>query len=440
MSIHRIAAIGGLGLLSTLAVLQVVGDDGHAPAKTASAAQAAPAEIQVSPILAHAMQRDLGLQPAQLQSYLRKQQRAGTTEERAARYFGQKYAGTWMEADGKGGYRTVVATTQASAPARFDDADVRHVDFSLGELNATVARLDQVRLAPGNARKLKAVQSWAVDMTSNAVSITVLKGHEDEAVNFAALSGADVGSIRVETTEGLATTSAVDIDGGVRYDMPASGGGYYVCSIGFSVTKGTTKGFVTAGHCPNGPYGSNPAGKPAEVYSNPAAHTRGNARESVGTFQAEAYPGTDMAWASVGSANTLYGDVYNYQTGGWISVKGSTEGTVGGAVCRYGFASGWSCGTITKINVSANYGAGLVSGLRQSNACTTQGDSGGSWITGAGQGQGVTSGGILSGTVSYDNGAINAKTNCNEAQANRTTWYQPLKPILTKYGLTLATM
>jgi streptogrisin C len=76
-------------------------------------------------------------------------------------------------------------------------------------------------------------------------------------------------------------------------------------------------------------------------------------------------------------------------------------------------------------NVSVNYGAdGTVNGMTQVKVCAEGGDSGGSFITTAGQGQGVLSGGNYS---------------CKGGQASlATSYFQPLNPLLQAYGLTLS--
>ena len=107
-------------------------------------------------------------------------------------------------------------------------------------------------------------------------------------------------------------------------------------------------------------------------------------------------------------------------------VLGRTEAAVGAAICRSGSTTGWRCGTVTRKGVSANYGHGTVSGLTQSTACAGQGDSGGSWITGSGQAQGVTSGGQLP-----------AGSNNNCGVASPVTFFQPINPLISRFGLVL---
>lgn len=117
--------------------------------------------------------------------------------------------------------------------------------------------------------------------------------------------------------------------------------------------------------------------------------------------------------------------------GGAVAVKGSTEAALGAAVCRSDRTTQYRCGTITAKNVSVNHGNDqIVNGLTQSNACVGGGDSGGSWITAAGQGQGVTSGGSVNEVT---------RENCSIPQKDRQTWLERLTPILTQYGLRLVT-
>jgi streptogrisin C len=146
---------------------------------------------------------------------------------------------------------------------------------------------------------------------------------------------------------------------------------------------------------------------------------------SVGSVQGQNYPGGDMAWANVRSSDAVFGLVNGYNSPDQ-PVLGSTEAPIGAAVCRSGRTTGWRCGTIVAKNATVNYGNGNVRGLTQSTACAGRGDSGGSWITGAGQAQGVTSGGQLPGGQ-----------NSNCSVATPVTWFQPINPLLAKFKLTL---
>ncbi len=371
-------------------------------AAVAGSASAADTDVRINPGMAAAMQRDLGISAEQLPGYFRTARETLVKEVQAKRQFGGNFAGGWLERDANGTFKYVVATTSNARAARIPGAEVRQVRYSLRQLEDTMSGLNDIRARTADGRKLEGVQSWHIDVRTNRVVVSALPGAMLKAADLVAVSPANVDTIRFETAQGTAMTAA-NVFGGIQY---GSGGGS--CSIGFSVTRGATKGFATAGHCGSAGTGVSLGGV------------------GVGSVQASSFPGNDMAWANVRSIDTLYGLVDQYN--GYASVvRGSIEYGVGTGICRSGYASGWRCGTITATNVTVNYSSGPVYGLRQSNACLTQGDSGGSWIVGN-QAQGVSSGGQLgAGTPPL--------SNCQFA--NPVSFYQRINPILSAYGLSL---
>ncbi|WP_162872831.1 S1 family peptidase [Austwickia chelonae] len=193
----------------------------------------------------------------------------------------------------------------------------------------------------------------------------------------------------------------------------------FMCSLGFNAKKGNQDVFITAGHCTGG--GVN--------------FTRNN--KPLGKAQASNYPGADMGYATLeaGWSGKEAVDKYN---GKAVVVKGSEEAPVGAAVCKSGRTTGWTCGTITAKNVTVNYrsksgGTERITGLTQTNVCTSSGDSGGAWIAGE-QAQGVHSGGNGNKIVDLKAGVCRHRT----GQPN-IAYFQPIKPILEKYQLTLKT-
>ncbi|MFZ5635755.1 MAG: S1 family peptidase [Pseudomonadota bacterium] len=357
---------------------------------------------KIDPRIAAAMERDLGITAEQLPRYLLAQEQSRTKAALAERQLGADFAGAWLERGNDGEFRTVIATTSRAKAASVAGADVRQFRHSLRRLEDTMSGLNDVRARTRGGAALKGVQSWYIDVPNNTVVVKVSPGAMLKAIDFVAVSSADASTIRFEQAEGTAMP-AVNVVGGNQYQ---SGGGY--CSIGFSVTRGATKGFATAGHC-----GS--AGTSVRIGG-----------VTVGSVQSSSFPTNDRAWATVRSSDTLVGGVNRYN-GTTVAVRGSTEYGVGTAVCRSGYASGWRCGTITATNVTVNYSNGPVYGLRQSNACLTQGDSGGSWISGN-QAQGVSSGGQLYGSAPpYSNCGV----------ANPVSYYQRINPLLSAYGLSL---
>lgn len=357
------------------------------------------------PQLKFAMQRDLGVFPSQISQYLHTERIARTQEAVAKRQFGTNFAGSWIERKADGSFQYVVATTSISKSAGISGVEMRQVRHSLRDLETAKARLDDINAVALNRRALTdGVHSWYVDPTTNSVVLSVASNALDNVVDFVAISGADAATVRIETVPGTPQTT-VSIIGGIEYVI----NGTSLCSVGFSVTRGSTKGFATAGHC-----GS--VGNSVRI-----------SNQSIGSFQASSFPGNDRAWVSVGSTHTLRPWVTNYN-GGNVVVRGSTEAATGASLCRSGRTTGYRCGTITAKNVTVNYSVGAVYGLTQTNVCTGSGDSGGSWITGAGQAQGVTSGGNL---------PAGSNDNCSVPTSQRRTYFQRLSPILSAYGLTL---
>lgn len=368
---------------------------------------AALAAEEASPELKFALQRDLGIFPGQLPQYLQTEKLARTQAAAIEREFGAQFAGSWIERKADGSFQVVAATSGARKSTTLAGVEVRNVRYSLRQLQAAMDLLDVGANArvKGIAKPIGGVQSWYVDPRSNAVVVKVDEGATDAGVDFVALSGADSAQVRIEQSPGTLQTTA-NIVGGIEYSINNAS----LCSVGFSVTRGSTKGFVTAGHC--GTVGA-------------IARIGG---VQVGSFAARVFPGNDRAWVSLSSTQTLLPRVSNYN-GGYVTVRGATEAAIGAAVCRSGRTTGYQCGTITAKNVTANYAEGAVRGLTNANACMGRGDSGGSWITSAGQAQGVMSGGNV-----QSNG-----NNCGIPASQRTSLFERLGPILSQYGLSLVT-
>ncbi|MGK5530072.1 S1 family peptidase [Streptomyces sp. URMC 129] len=239
--------------------------------------------------------------------------------------------------------------------------------------------------------------AWAVD---EAVGSVLLQA--DSTVTEADLdrirqeAGAYADAISVERVPGELTPLLAGGEG-----IRASGG--WSCSVGFNVLQGTTKYFVTAGHCTEGyPRWS------VEVTGSP-----------VGPTADSSFPGND--WGVV------YYDYQGYQGPGGVylwngtfrPITGAAEAYIGMPVERSGRTTGLRGGTVTGLNWTVDYGGGdVVSGLIQTNACAEPGDSGGPLFSGT-TAVGLTSGG---------------SGNCS---SGGTTYYQPITEVLNHYGFTL---
>jgi streptogrisin C len=384
----------------------------------AMAASAAPSGQLAAPIRA-AMQRDLGMTTAQLAQYLKTEQLAATQEQRLARMQGRKFAGSWIERKADGSFQLVVGTTAIGPQKGPAGVQIRNLRHSLAELNAAKSRLDAM-LARG-AKVPRGVYGWYVDLPHNSVVVTIGKGGQRAGIDFVAASGIDAQTVRFETADEQPSLRAT-LKGGLGYLRNPGDGYLYACSIGFTVTQGSTPGYVSAGHCGD-------AGEPAFLEGASGTGPQWSLGPKIGTFAASKFPqpgqtGNDYSWVRTDAGHSLSASVYGWGKGD-VTVRGSTSAAVGAAVCRSGRTTGWRCGTIEAKNQTVNYSSGeTILNLTRTTACSEGGDSGGSFITGAGQAQGVLSGGSGS---------------CKGNTRRSRSYFQPLLPILQAYNLTLRT-
>jgi streptogrisin C len=387
----------------------------------AMAASAAGPADQVSPAVRAALQRDLGLTSAQLAQYLKIEALAMQQDKQLAKAQGSAFAGSWIERGANGQYKLVVGTTSIRPQKGADGVEIRNVRHSLADLDASKAQLDTM-LAQG-AKVPKGVYGWYVDLASNSVVVSVGKGQQQAGIDFVAASGANAQTVRFVTDEQPTLRST--LLGGLGYLRNPGDGYLYACSIGFNVTQGTTPGYVSAGHC--GPT----VGEPVYFEGSAGTGPQWTIGPQIGNFAASSFPqpgqtGNDWSWVKVLSGNTQPATVYGWGKGD-ATVHGSTVAGVGTAICRSGRTTGWRCGTIEATGVTVTYSSGeTIVNLTRTTACSEGGDSGGSFITGPGQAQGVLSGG---------------SGDCKGKQPNNRTrtFFQPLLPILSAYNLTLKT-
>lgn len=396
---------------------------GLAPATllVAMAASAAEPIDDVSTTLREAMQRDLGLDRAQLAQYLKVERLAEVQQESLAKAQDRHFAGSWIERQANGTFKLIVATTAKSIPKGSGDVEYRRARYSFAELNGSKAQLDDIVERGG--RVPKGVYSWYVDVQSNTVVVGIGKGGEQAAIDFVAASQADASHVRFVVEEEQARPLAA-LKGGLGYLRNPGDGYLYACSIGFNALKGSTPVYVSAGHCGD-------AGE--RVYLEGAAGTgpQWTLGVQIGTFSGSSFPapggsGPDYSYVTISGSNSQTASVHGW-TSSDVVVRGSTAGGVGTAICRSGRTSGWKCGTIDQVNVSVNYSTGeTVTHVNRTTACSEGGDSGGSFITGPGQAQGVLSGG---------SGSCKGRLPNNRTRS----YFQPVNPILSAYGLTLKT-
>lgn len=333
----------------------------------------------ILPEMAEALTRDLGWSPDEIESRLALEAHAARVIPQLSAGLDTAFAGAWLDDDGG----LVVAITDASVAddVRALGGEPRWVEHSLAELSASKATLDREIVQVDDS-----IHAWYVDVASNAIVVEAADPGSAQVAHFIANADAPVRVVRsLERPRKL-----IDVRGGDQFIIDRR----TLCSVGFSINGG----FVTAGHC--GRVGST---------------THGGDWVPQGVFRGSIFPTHDMAW--VETSWPALPRVNNY-AGGTVPVRGRARAAIGASVCRSGRTTGWRCGTVRSFDVTVNYADGPVYGMTGTSACAEGGDSGGPFLAGD-QAQGVTSGG---------------SGNCS---TGGQTFFQPLAPILSRWGLTL---
>ncbi|NLU72862.1 S1 family peptidase [Streptomyces sp. HNM0575] len=346
---------------------------------------------EIAPGMLKSVSKDLGITMADARLRLVNEQRAVAVEKKLRKKLGSDFGGAWVTGATS---KLVVATTDSgdSAAIKAEGAQSKVVRHSLTELERAKSALDSSALR----RSPRGTSLWGVDVRSN--SVFVRAGETASAKDFLTRSGASASLVQVTQSAEKPRTYDEDLRGGDAYYTNGTTG----CSIGFPVTKGSTEGFVTAGHC--GKAGSK---------------TTGRNRAAQGTVQGAAFPDDDYAWVAVNDDWRAKPYVKGPGAAN-LTVAGSTQMPSGSSVCRSGATSGWRCGTVEQHDVTVTYEQGTVRGLTRTSVCAEPGDSGGPFLSGD-QAQGTTSGGS------------------GDCSTGGTTYFQPVTEPLAEYGLTLST-
>lgn len=269
------------------------------------------------------------------------------------------------------------------------------------ELTAVKERLDglaEQRGAPA------AVSAWWVDRATRTV-VLALSAQPRDARGAAFVEEARRVDASVRVVEGVAAPT-------LRADPPVYdlvGGdiiriGRSRCSLGFSARTSTGEPrLVTAGHC------TNRGGEVTGANAAPIGPIRSSVFDRTGDWGVvDVGPGWRPTPSVAAEGSTTR------------AMTGVATAPVGASVCRSGSTTGWRCGTVTAVDVTANYPAGPVEGLVLTTACSEGGDSGGPFVSGS------SALGVLSGGTG----------DCT--RAGGTSLYQPIAEVLRAERLTLA--
>lgn len=349
-------------------------------------------DVVLSPLVLSALERDMGLDATEANARFKFEGEASDVIKELRSALGDSFVSAWVE-DGK---VINVATSDEDDTAKVEKAGATHkvVKTDLEKLQkAKKAMDDKLKQPQARSSSESGIALYFVDVVTNKLVIDALPQSVDEAEDLAKDVGLSESEFEVRKVDEL-----------LRPVTLMGGGGYAInravaCSVGFNVRGG----FVSAGHCGR-------AGDSVTYLDG----------TPVGTFQRSDFPSLDMSYISTLPSVQGPGYVGAYGIQGDQAVRGSGTAPVGAGICRSGTTTGWRCGAIQAYDVTINYSQGPVFGMVLTNACAESGDSGGSFISGD-QAQGVASG---------------AGGNC--ASGGQSV-YQPLNPILQRYGLSLTT-
>lgn len=300
------------------------------------------------------------------------------------RTLGARSAGSYLDAD-TGELVVTVTSKTAAQEVRAAGAIPKLVRHSNADLRAAMTTLDKRAAAPGT--------SWGVDPRHNQVVVEA-----DSTVSAAALAKLRAvakerdGAVRVTRVPG---TFKKEVLGG-----DAIYGGGVRCSAAFNVTQGSTRFFVTAGHC-------------SESATDWAAQSGGPA---IGKQEGFSFPGNDYSLVRYTGGANPDGSV-NLYNGNSQNITSAANAVVGQNLQKSGSTTKVTSGSVTATNVTVNYGGGdVVEGMVRTTACSAGGDSGGAHFSGS------TALGIHSGS-----------SGCTGTQGSAI--HQPVPEALSAYGV-----
>lgn len=329
----------------------------------------------------------------------------------------KSYAGSWFD---ESSLRLKVALADPNDVVHLKpfDVDPVIVRYSLTEMRE---KLDKAKnhLSLEPSLKSTRVTSY-INYKTNTVMLGV-EGIHTQSVRYALADSEFSESIQIEESDGLPTLSTGPVRGGDGTRnmtwQPTPNDTIAPCSVGASVEDG----FVTASHCG---FLGNSIG---DSNHNPLGTTQGSAFDWFNPFIDAGYVETITGWTPAPQVNGYTNGVFPVSAE-WA---GMIEYPVGSTVCRYGQTSGGPhCGTVNQLNLdqvfqlATNVYQIILDVTRVAGSCTDDGDSGGTWVGGTGQVQGVNIGGTPVNTC-----------------PTQTTWtyYQPIKDVVDEFGVTMLT-
>ncbi|MFG1920413.1 S1 family peptidase [Cryptosporangium sp. NPDC048952] len=340
------------------------GTDAARPAVASAGTGPAAYTAEVRKLAIAALATQLGISEEQAAARLDQLDSRTKTAVSLQSALGDSSAGTWISKTT--GELMVGVTDQKAADAvQAAGATPKLVSRGMNDLQQVKTQLDAIGRIPGT--------SWAVDPSSNAVTVQV---SQEAAADPRADAWLDKlegygDAVNVQRTAASFTTQAFF---GGQAILSEDGAGR--CSSAFNATTGQDAFIITAGHCTD------------------AIDTWTDGQQVIGESALTQFPGNDYGVIRVDDAQALDPQPAVINQDQAQPISGTTQVPVGSAVCKTGSTTGTTCGVVQAFDTTVVYPEGAVQGLIQTDVCSQPGDSGGALFAGD-QGQGIVSGGSL---------------------------------------------
>ncbi|HJP78397.1 MAG TPA: S1 family peptidase [Pseudonocardiaceae bacterium] len=355
--------VGTIGLFSACVTTIAIG------APSANAAPSTTFAPSVQPLAVHSLATSAGISPDAALRELHQQ----PSQVRLLNSLDQA-AGGYLDAK-TGAVVVNVLDPAAARRVTAAGAVARQVRYSTSELRSVKAAFDRLAGVPNTA--------WGIDPASDQVVLTI----SDAAPSAGAARLIDAATqfgdqVRVAHSHGVMRPFVADGD---EIDTDQ-----WICSAGFNVNKNGQNYIIDAGHCTQGLPNWN----------------------GIGPSIDSQFPGADYGLIENDSSDAPGSvDLYDGTT---QTISSAGDATVGEQLCKSGRTTNVTCGSVSALDQTVDYGNGdVVNGLVQTNVQAGEGDSGGPWFDGS-TGLGTTSGGDSS-----------------------TTYFQPLSAAMSAYGVSL---
>lgn len=353
-----------------------------------------------------------------------------------------------------------VADEAAAAVVRAAGA-VAVVDTTAGDLQAARTAAQQAAADLVADGELKQPVTIVTDHAADSLTLVVPEAVPDGTVDALASATRQAApgevSVDVESTPEAPELSSAPLKGGDRISSTQRNGVKVDCTVSFMTRNASGQRYaLTAGHCDNAiettPFWFAGGGGPYDWYDGTVLIGKrtvaifGNYNRNPDGSYIYNSDGTvtrrkdDYALIKINDTNRTQPRAVVRTAGADLPVAGSENAVSGTTLCKFGQVTGAGCGTVKALNVTVVWPWGssqyvsvsvTVDNLINVGVCTRSGDSGGPLFR--------VSNGKAYAVGILDGGSQGTCPTTATEIAKRDSYFQPVREVLQKEGLTLLT-